>query len=112
MRVAGVVAFMSERLDEDEQDSLLFHEFDCPVPADRSARPGAELARCRCVVPRRILVRVESTRGIMQACQQQIDHQGPQAVDWPQCVLYAEQSLATLTLRYERHSRWLEQWRP
>lgn len=51
-------------------------------------------------------------RRIMQPCQQQIDHQDPQAADWPLCVLHAEQSLAALTLRQERHSRWLEQWQP
>jgi hypothetical protein len=109
---AAIAAFIRARLDDEERDAALFHELDCPIPADPLIRPTAERAWCRCPCPRRLLEHIETRRRIVCDCEQRIHHCDPYALDRPEQMAFARQSLAALTLAYEHDSRWREEWRP
>src|SRR4051794_17130125 len=103
-----MIAFIEDRLDEDERDTRLFHEFDCAV---EPALLGSEIAWCSCPCPRQLLRQAAIRRQIVKTCQQQIRDQRWQIAGRTNSVVQARQVLTALTLPYRQHPNWRTEWR-
>jgi hypothetical protein len=97
-----MIAFIEDRLDEDERNTRLFHEFDCPV---EPGLLGSGMAWCACPCPRQLLRQAAVRRQIVKSCRQQIRSRGRTSR-----VAEARQILAALTLPYRQHPDWRANW--
>jgi hypothetical protein len=107
--VSDLTRFLLSRLDEDERDAHLFHEFTCAAQGQQ-ARDGLPGSWCRCPVPAQTLARGQVTRDIIARCEQQLR----QPVR-PGTLSRADEIpkiLGAIALPYELDPRWQEQWRP
>ena len=104
----GMIAFIEDRLDEDERDTRLFHEFNCPV---EPGLLGSGIAWCACPCPRQLLRQAAVRRQIVKTCQQQIRGQGRQVPGRMSSAVEARQILTALTLPYRQHPDWRANWR-
>jgi hypothetical protein len=97
LAITDLSEFLQARLDEDEGDAALFHEFTCPARGF-----------CRCLVPRQILDHVAIRRRIVRGSERRLRSHDPR----PATVSTAWQTLGAFALPYEQHPRWREYWRP
>jgi hypothetical protein len=103
-----MIAFIQDRLDEDERDTRLFHEFDCPV---EYGLRGSGMVWCGCPCPQRLLRQTAIRRQIVKTCQQQIHGHPRRAPGLTINVAETRQLLTALTLPYRRHPGWRTEWR-
>lgn len=105
----GMIAFIQERLDEDERDAGLFHELYCPVEPKLR---GSGIVWCGCPCPRQLLRQVAVRRQIVNTCQQQVAGQRGKTGRWTVGDVDTRQVLGALAVPYEQHPEWREGWRP
>jgi hypothetical protein len=109
--LSDMTGFILARLDEDERDAGLFHEFTCPAQ-EQLAGGVLQGTWCRCPVPARILARVQAARDIIAGCERQLRTAGSGAPGMPPAAAGIQAVLGAMTLDYELDPRWQEQWRP
>jgi hypothetical protein len=108
--VSDLTRFLLSRLDEDERDARLFHEFTCTD--EQHAGDGFPVSWCRCPVPAQTLVRVQVIRSIIADCERQIREPDSGAPGMLPAVDRIPKILGALTLSYQLHPQWNEQWHP
>ncbi|MFR0354133.1 DUF6221 family protein [Streptomyces sediminimaris] len=97
--------FLRARWGEEEHDSMLFHEFTCPVP-----NLGAPTCSCPC--PAKIRERIATQQRILARCEQRIRHEQEEGVCWPLESAIAFQTMKALALPFELHPAWQDSWYP
>jgi hypothetical protein len=109
--ISDLTGFIRSRLDEDERDARLFHEFTCP---DQEQQPsdGSPGIWCRCPVPAQTLARLQVTRDIIAACERRVRTPGSGAPGLRPAAAAIPKILGAIALPYELDPRWQEQWRP
>jgi hypothetical protein len=109
--VSDLTRFLLSRLDEDERDARLFHEFTCTADAQR-AGDGLPGSWCRCPVPAQTLTRGQVTRDIIADCERQLCTPGSGTPGMLPAADRIPKILGALALSYQQHPQWQEQWRP
>ncbi|MGW3135012.1 DUF6221 family protein [Streptomyces sp. NPDC001139] len=105
--VTDLADFLRARWDEEEADSALFHELDCP-----GEQAGATGRACCCPCPAQIRERIATYRRILADCEQRIAVEEAQGVCWPLQSILAFKSMQALALSFELHAAWQESWYP
>ena len=106
MIVGDLTGFILARVDEDEQDAGLFHEFGCPA-GEQEARDGLPGTWCACPVP----ARIRAIRDIVAVCERplRLPRSGESGMASAAGMIKV---LGAVALDYERNPWWREQWRP
>jgi hypothetical protein len=107
--VSDLTRFLLSRLDQDERDAHLFHEFTCTAD-EQHAGDGFPGSWCRCPVPAQTLTRGQATRDIIARCEQQLRQPVTPGMLSPADAI--PKILGAIALPYELDPRWQEQWRP
>ncbi|MFJ9541335.1 DUF6221 family protein [Streptomyces sp. NPDC101225] len=108
---ARLAAFLNARWEEEERDSQIFHELDCPA-ATRPTRGPGRARPCGCPVPALIRRRIAAHRRILRDCEQRIQEEQESGLCWPRRSTFAFQTMKALALPYELHPAWQDIWYP
>ena len=113
----ALLAFLAARLDDDEQQALLFHELHCllsTLPSWVSPVPAEDQERCGCPIPSRLVATATGRRTVLADCAHRFAHPHPGTSDqrWPPDTGLAQRTLHTLARTYSAHPGWQEHWRP
>ena len=109
----ALIAFVRDRLAEEECQADLFHELTCTVAEGRQRmdRPDSCLETCSCPAAARLSVRAHTLRDALRHCEELL-RSSPDHPRWPLGPVFAENSLRALALPYELHPAWRDHWYP
>ncbi|MGW3118519.1 DUF6221 family protein [Streptomyces sp. NPDC001107] len=105
--ITDLAVFLRARWDEEEDGSVLFHEFTCPVP-----QQTRQDCRCSCPCPTQIRTRISTHRRILTGCEQRIRREHEAGPCWPLESILAFQGMKALALPFELHPDFQDSWYP
>ncbi|MFI1409851.1 DUF6221 family protein [Streptomyces sp. NPDC020707] len=107
--VSDLTHFLDDRYDEEQRDTVLFHEFGCLVPLQTArGRP----CPCPCPCPAEMLDQIAVNRRILRNCEHQIWHEQDAGPRWPLESTLAFTTMKAFALPYELHPAWRDIWYP